>query len=154
MNQPAGRRTWGRVAGVLCLCVLAGCQLAGYGRVQPRHVQGTWRFRPAGAPECGVDSLVVALREPKRTWGSFFINGEARAFGAAGASEPRRLTHGRVEPQSGDFTLVFADREAPNATHQFELQGRFEDTGRAEARFTRLLPEPQCGTSVAGARDG
>ncbi|HEX7239546.1 MAG TPA: hypothetical protein VF263_04740 [Longimicrobiaceae bacterium] len=141
------RRT---VLSVLLLCALSGCWVAGYGRIQPRHVEGAWSFRATGASACGVDSLEVRLRDGDRTWGSFFVAGEARVLGAPGAGPARRLTHGRVSPQSGHFLLVFSDREAPDATDQFELEGEFDEAGGATGRFTRLLPDPDCTVPVAG----
>lgn len=139
-------------APLAALCLLSACQLIGYGRIQPVHVEGAWHFRPTGASACGVDSVRVQLRDGDRTWGSFFISGEGRAHGPALRGGAWPLRHGRVQPASGHFLVVFSDHEAPNATDQYELQGTLDEAGSATAVFTRFLPGPQCEAPMAGRR--
>lgn len=141
--------------GVFCasaLCGLAGCSLVGLGRIQPRHVEGTWTFQTsAPAPACGVDSLSVQLRDGDRTWGAFFISGDARP--SAGAGPELRISHGRVNPASGKFLLVFSDHESPpQRTRQFALEGRFDESGGAVADYVRSLPDPECVARLNGRR--
>ena len=135
--------------------LLTGCVFFGVGPVQPRHVQGEWTFRPTvagGAAACGMDSVQVRLRDANRVWGSFFVYGDARVAAPAGLEEARTLRHGRVQPGSGHFKLVFSDHEAPNATRQIVLEGVFDPSGGADAHFVRLLPGPECGAPVVGRR--
>jgi|GEM_PF-3778970 len=138
---------------LLCLAFvpLAGCSLVGLGRIQPRHVEGSWTFRASGAPSaCGVDSVAVRLRDGDRTWGSFFISGDGQPMGVPGPPLP--IGHGRVHPKSGNFTLVFRDVEPPRATRQFALEGTFDEAGGAVADYVRYLPEPQCTVQMTGRR--
>lgn len=149
MNRCALRRI------LLCalpLPTLAGCELVGLGRIQPRHVEGAWVFRASGpASACGVDSVLVHLRDGDRSWGSFFIYGDGRPVGAPGP--PLTIGHGRVSPRSGSFKLVFSDHESPpRRTRQFELDGTFDESGGATAHFVRSLPEPECMVEMAGRR--
>lgn len=137
--------------GVL-LFALGGCELAGLGRIQPQHVEGTWTFRSSGAaPGCGIDSVHVRLRDGNRTWGAFFIDGEGQPAGTAGP--PLTIGHGRVTPRSGRFNLVFSDHASPPArTRQFALEGTFDESGGAVADYIRDLPEPQCSLPMVGRR--
>lgn len=135
---------------VLPLSTLTGCELVGLGRIQPRHVEGAWTFRnPGSASTCGVDSVSVQLRNGNRTWGSFFIDGAGRPGGAAGPL--LTIGHGRVNPKTGSFKLVFSDHEAPpRRTRQFALEGTFDDSGGAIAHYIRDLPQPECSVRMVG----
>jgi hypothetical protein len=141
-------------APLAALCALSACQLAGFGRIQPRHVEGSWLFRPTGPASCGVDSVRVHLRDGDRTWGSFFISGDARAFGPGQRAGTWPLRHGRVMPETGGFLIVFSDAQAPNATDQYHFEGTFDESGGATATFDRYLPDPTCRAPMAGRRDG
>ncbi|HYW08066.1 MAG TPA: hypothetical protein VE913_13980 [Longimicrobium sp.] len=137
---------------LLCLAFvpLAGCSLVGLGRIQPRHVEGSWTFRVSGSSACGVDSVAVQLRDGDRSWGSFFVSGDGKLMGVPGP--PLTIGHGRVHPKSGDFTLVFRDRAPPRATRQFALEGTFDEAGGAVADYIRYLPEPECTVRMTGRR--
>jgi hypothetical protein len=141
------------LAGALALCGAAGCSLVGLGRIQPRHVEGAWTFRTTGVPAgCGIDSLAVHLRDGDRTWGGFFLSGDARPDGHPGP--PLRISHGRVNPDTGAFRLVFSDHESPpERTRQFALEGTFDESGGAAASYVRSLPGLECVVGMNGRRE-
>jgi len=137
---------------LLGLSGLGGCSIVGLGPIQPRNVEGSWTFRSAASsPACGVDSVSVDLRDGDRTWGAFFIHGDARP---SGQPEPAlRISHGRVHPKTGRFNLVFSDHESPpRRTRQFSLEGTFDASGGAVADYVRDLPAPECVARMTGRR--
>lgn len=107
-------------------------------------------FRAASPSPCGVDSVAVRLRDGDRSWGSFFISGDGTPMGVPGP--PLTIGHGRVHPNSGDFTLVFRDQEPPRATRQFALEGTFDEAGAAVADYIRYLPAPECTVRMTARR--
>lgn len=141
------------LAVLLAWCSLAGCSLVGYGRIQPRHVEGAWTFYGAAGASgaCGADSLAIRLRDGDRTWGSFFISGDVVPVGVQGPT--LQISHGRVVPGSGSFLLAFSDHASPpERTQSSSLEGTFDELGHATATYTRHRPGPECKATMKGKR--